>query len=408
MEKKFVIISHVPTQAVDEGFIPKVLKKKLSIIILTDKDTCYTHLVQKYAEKVKIIHCDVYNPTSIINTLNGYQISPIAIFSNSDHLQASTSIAAEFYQLPTKSWQASQISKNKSLMRQILLENNLSNIWQYTVSNYKMLNAILEKLTYPLIAKPCLGVASIGVKKIESELALMTYLESYWQNNKNNTNSQSFILLEKYIAGTIYSMETIGARNDIHILGGFKTRLSQPPYFIETGAQWINNFPQEINEQVLHKLRLIGVNFGSCHTEFVINKETNKVDIIEINYRSAGDQKEFIINNIYADHYFDTIIDLYLGEKDIKLKPKFMAAEIEYLLPTEVGVLTKTPQANFKSDNLIISSFTPLKGSGDEIKITNSNKDYIGILYSIGQTKKTAEAILNKEKSKLELEFNYV
>lgn len=408
MERKFVIISHVPTKAVDEGFIPSIFEKGLSVILLTDKDIAHAHLTKEYAEKINIIRCDVFNPISIINTLNDYQISPIAIFSNSDHLQSATSIAASFYKLPTKSWKCTQITKNKSLMRQILSRNNLSNIWQYTINNHDMLNSIIEKLTYPLIAKPCLGVASIGVKKIDSQLELIDYVRRSWSSNKNAMLNQTSILLEKYVNGIIYSLETIGNGEEIQILGGFQTRLSQLPYFIEIGAQWHKNFPFEINQQLLNKLKCLGVNFGSCHTEFVIDRESNMVDIIEVNYRSAGDQKEFILELLHANQYFNTIIDLYLGKKDINLKPIFNAAEIEYLLPNQSGFLKKSPKSYSIVNNLSISSFVSLKNAGEIISKTNSNEDYLGILHTISQDPVAVKKILNQQKYNLEWEIDYV
>ena len=45
---------------------------------------------------------------------------PDVIFSNSDHLQAETALAAAYFGLPAKDWRACLTAKNKALMRRAL------------------------------------------------------------------------------------------------------------------------------------------------------------------------------------------------------------------------------------------------------------------------------------------------
>ncbi len=403
-KERFVIISYVPTLAVENGFLPQLLLRGLSVTILTDHNLEHASL----SDKVEVLSCNVSNPIDVITTIHNNNIKPLAIFSNSDHLQASTSVVAEFYKLPTKSWSACLLAKNKSLMRQKLLDYNLSNIWQYTIQDVNDLNNILCDLDYPLVAKPCCGVASLGVKKIFSQAELVEYYNYFWKNNELSQtaidHTKNALILEKYVSGDIYSLETLGDSQNLCVLGGFKAKLSEPPYFIETGAKWISSFPRSIQDKLTYSLKKLDINFGSCHTEFSVDDNDN-VEIIEINYRSAGDQKEFILNNIYSKQYFNAVIDVYLGKKISPLTARFNASEISYLVAQSEGVITESPDyLSFESIDLN-TCFIPIKNRGDAIEITNSNKDYLGIFHVSGTDEQSVHNINNQRQKELNWEI---
>jgi biotin carboxylase len=404
--ERFIIISQAPTFAIEAGFLSQLLTRGFAVTVITNQVSAHDSL----KNKADILSCNVLNPLDVISKINSSHIKPVAIFSNSDHLQASTAIVAEFYNLPSKPWSTCVLVKNKSLMRQELLEYKLSNIWQYTINSLDDFNHILDKLTYPLVAKPCFGVASFGVKKILSQAELVEYYNYYWKSQEFNQpevdQNQNPLILEKYVSGSIYSLETIGDNQNLYSLGGFKTKVSNPPYFIETGAKWVPNFSKEIQDKLIYILSELGIAFGACHTEFVID-ENNEVEIIEINYRSAGDQKEFILNNIFSKQYFDRIIDVYLGKNISMLTLKFHVAEVSYLIAENEGVIIKSPDYLLYEDIVQNTCFVPIKHAGENIKITNSNKDYLGIFHVVGVDEQSVKAANIQGQKKINWEIAY-
>ncbi|WP_119344913.1 ATP-grasp domain-containing protein [Facilibium subflavum] len=395
MNDKIVVLAHVPTKELTDGIIPTMIKRDIPVILLTDVPGQYNNFITQYHEQITLVACDVFNPITVINVLTDYQIKPLGVFSNSDHLQTSTSIVAEFYQLAGKNWHVTQLTKNKHLMRQHLLSAGLSNMWQYMANTMATLKQLLPKLSYPLIIKPCLGVASQGVKLIMDKKQLIDYCQKAWQE------SPCALLLEKYIEGTLYSIETLGNGYQIQVLGGFETRIGKPPYFIETGATWQNEFNHYITQQLLQQLDYLGVNFGACHTEFVFDRHTNSVEIIEANYRCAGDNRAFLLDKIYGENYFDCLIDLYLGEKSIHLQKSFNAGQIEFFVADKSGFITDHPCDYTKQLKNQLQCFNAIKQTHDHIQLSHSNKDYLGILQVIGKDQALIEQTINKEKEKL-------
>lgn len=400
MKKCFVVITHVPTVAINNGFLPKILDFGYQVVLLTDKYDEHQEILEKYQNQIKLIKANVFNPLDIITKINQYHIEPVAVFSNSDHLQASTSIVAQFYQLPRKTWQSAIIAKNKSMMRQTLKEKQLSNIWHYHLSNNEDLNKIIDHIHFPIIAKPSFGVASIHVEKIKNKTELNNYCDKIWQEN-----AETIILLEAFIEGDIFSIETLGDGKNIQVLGGFKTEITQPPYFIETGAKWLNKFDYKISDQLIKLLSALNITFGACHTEFCIIND--KVEIIEINYRSVGDYKEFLLNELYGN-YFETVIDLYLGKELASLNLKYPNALIEYIPATKNGFLKNMPNEEMIENEAITYHINHFKEINSQIKLNFSNKDYLSSIRLYSQNQSQDDLIQKLESLKENLRWEII
>ncbi|WP_235602853.1 hypothetical protein [Piscirickettsia litoralis] len=165
MKKSFVILSHVTTEAINQGFLPEIIKQGYPVTLLTDHPKEHKQALTSLLSHISIQQCDVFNPIEVLSKLDKEQISPVAIFSNSDHLQTSCAIVADFYNLPGKSWSSCHITKHKTKMRERLTELGLETLWYYKVSNQAQLKEVINQVVYPCVIKPSLGVASIDVKK---------------------------------------------------------------------------------------------------------------------------------------------------------------------------------------------------------------------------------------------------
>ncbi|WP_235602855.1 ATP-grasp domain-containing protein [Piscirickettsia litoralis] len=135
----------------------------------------------------------------------------------------------------------------------------------------------------------------------------MDYCLKLWQQSPNKS-----LLIEEFIEGQVCSIETLGNGEKLQILGGFKIELGSPPHFIEQGARWVDQFDSETTSALLQVLNQLGINFGACHTEFIRTPTGPK--IIEINYRSIGDYREFLLDDLFNQQYFKTVIDYLLGK----------------------------------------------------------------------------------------------
>ena len=106
--------------------------------------------------------------------------------------------------------------------------------------------------------------------------------------------------------------------------------------------------------------------------------------LIEINYRSIGDYREFLLQESLGLSLFEIVLRLHMGEPLPPLDLAPGAALIRYFTAQSAGRLAGAPNAfDHRSEDMRIS-FKPLRAIGDAVKLTHSNKDYLGVLRGTG------------------------
>ena len=380
MMREIVILAHVPTDSVNVGFIPAARRLGLSVVLLTDDAEAHRHYFSQpglAAYPREIVACDVFNPLAVIDAISGREQSPAAIFSNSDHLQTSTAIAAEYFGLPRKDWHVAYRAKNKAEMRATLKVHGLDALWHAVVCDPAALADVLDGVPFPCIVKPREGVASQQVSLSHDRAALTAQCAAAW-----STQPGQPLLLEEYIAGPLYTLETIGDDKKLCVLGGFQVKLSPPPYFVELEASWGTGLTANQETEVIDIIRRFGVGFGACHTEFVMTDSGPR--LIEINYRSIGDYREFLLQDTLGLPLFEIILGLYAGEPLPQLDIAPGAALIRYFTAQSAGRVIGAPNAFDRHSDDIRITFKPLRAIGETVSLTHSNKDYLGVLRGTG------------------------
>jgi predicted ATP-grasp superfamily ATP-dependent carboligase len=375
MQRKLVVIAHVPNEAVTDGFVPAGKALEYDVILITDHALEYGIFFKRKLDTApsSIFECDVFNPIAIIDLLHAHGIVPDVVFSNSDHLQSASALVAEYFRLPGKQWSTCYRAKNKAAMRQYLELLGLPTTW----SQLLQAGAELPRdINYPVIAKPCEGVASIDVSLCYNHQELEDYCRLFFRKNAG-----AAILLEGFLEGTLLTLETLGDGKCIQAVGGFDVALSEPPYFVELEAQWNGEESVKWREEALAQIEKFGVGFGVCHSEFIA---TEKGPIlVEINYRSIGDGREFLLNKLLAFNWFETIIRLHAGQPLNEFPHSDSDAIIRYIAATSSGFVDNISNDLSREGDGVKLSFRKLKQAGDLIQISHSNKDYLGIVTGI-------------------------
>lgn len=380
MKSQMVIITHVENSAVTEGFIPAALKLGYDLVVITDHKLAYKHhfsMVEKGPKQ--ILECDVFNPLAIIDLLDGHAFKPSVVFSNSDHLQACTALVAEYFSCPGKNWKTCYKSKNKAQMREELRRLQLPSIWSEMCFAG---DPLPDNIPYPVIAKPREGVSSLDVALCQNEAELMNY-------HKNFTNKKMPILMESYIEGELFTLETLGDGKQVIVVGGFDVSLSALPNFIETRAIWNGEKSHLYAQQALEQIKRFGADFGVCHSEFIAT--ASGPVLVEINYRSIGDKREFLLNELLSFDWFETILQLHAGKPLDTLDTQTPYALIQYFPHTKNGHLISRSESFIDDQVDTKVSYQALKNLGDRLTVSHSNKDYLGVLTVIGQSKHTIE-----------------
>ncbi|GGY11132.1 carboxylate--amine ligase [Litchfieldella qijiaojingensis] len=380
MPQPIVFVAHVVTEVLNEGFLPAARELDLDPVIVTDLPSDHRrHFAQEglaaYPEAV--LGCDVFSPIAILETLQEAGITPRAVFSHSDHLQAATALVADYFGLPGKDWRVCFAAKNKAAMRQRLDELALSPCWHRLVTTPAQLTEIAPDCPLPCVVKPREGVASLDVSRVDTREALIACCEGLWQRHSGQA-----LLIEEYLEGELYTLETLGDGDRLEVLGGFRVELSPPPHFIELAAHWGLDLDQAVIDDIIDQIRRFGVGFGSCHSEFVLTPTGPR--LIEINYRTIGDGREFLLDETLGIELFRTILRLHLGEALPRFDIASKGLHIEYVRATQSGHLVQVPEAFRRRWEDGFVDFHPLRRTGERLTLSHSNKDYLGVLRAAG------------------------
>lgn len=383
--KPIIILAHVPSEPVTRGFVPAARRMGFPVVLLTDRleeqQETFSRVPAAEAPQ-SILACDVFNPLSVLEATFRLGERPAAIFSNSDHLQTSTALAASYHGLPGKDWKATFRAKNKAEMRRWLAERGAERVWHASVSDEEGLRGLVESVPLPCIVKPAEGVASEQVQLARTREEVGASCRDIWRSRPGQR-----VVLEEYLEGPLVTLETLGDGEHLQVLGGFRTHLSPPPYFIEKEAWWGTGLSEQQEEELVGLLRAAGVGFGACHTEFVLTAAGPR--LIEINYRTIGDSREFLLDEALGLRLFERVLRLHLGAPLERMRPPPVAAGIRYFCAERSGVLARVPEAFRRTEDGHTLMFTPTRAEGTALRLTNSNRDYLGVLRGFGGTEQT-------------------
>ncbi|WP_405056694.1 ATP-grasp domain-containing protein [Kribbella sp. NBC_01505] len=366
-----------PTDSVTEGFLPAAARLGLDVTVLTDSVDAHRQAYKDFPQPPEIRECAVRDFREVIGEISRHH-TPDGIFSNSDHLQTQTALAAQYLGLPGKDWQTTYRAKNKAEARRWLSAAGLDRVWAAELAPGQD-PATLIDIPFPCVVKPREGVASEDVALVE-DLAGLTQFAAEVQERR----SGAVLLVEEFLAGDLRTLETLGDGTTRQVIGGFRTAISEPPAFIELSLEFVKH-PQSITDQVLAQIEALGIGFGACHTEFVVQAD-GRARLIEVNYRSIGDRLDLALVEILGIPYFEHVLRVYLGEPlptDLGARTDLTSYSF-YICADRAGTLTAAPEPFDRTVDGIALSYRTFREVGDTHEYHRTNRDYLGVIQGIG------------------------
>ena len=368
-----------PTDSVTEGFLPAAARLGLDVTVLTDRPEAHrgTH------PDIEVLECDVRDHRAVITRISTHH-RPDAVFTNSDHLQTQAALAAAYFDLPGKDWRAALRTKDKAEMRRRLAAARVDTVWSTELTE----PVAPAGAPYPCVLKPREGVASEDVVLVDGPDDLVVQAKEILARRPG-----AVLVVEEYLPGELYTLETLGDGRLRHVLGGFHTELSPPPFFVEERLTFVPEHPEPVLTQVLAQLDALGVGFGACHTEFVVH--AGRARIIEVNYRAIGDQCDLLLARLLEIPLFEHILRTHLGEPlpaDLGAR-RDGAARLEYPCAQRAGTLLEAPSAAELTVDGVHLTYRPLRGVGERHDFYGTNRDYLGVLRAIGTDQPTVERV---------------
>lgn len=293
----------------------------------------------------------------------------------------STAKIIEELNLIGPSLKTAKIIKNKYEVRKRLYETKSDDLGQfYLVNNINDIDEVKEKVRMPLIVKPADSSGSRGISEIRDSEDLISAVKFALKASLSNK-----VLIEDYIEGIEYGVESIVINNKIFVLGIMEKKMTNKPFYAELGHKIpIEN--KKVQDKITKLVKKAIVNLGINNTAInmdVLVDIKNNVNIIDVGIRMGGNLiGSHIIPRATKYDYMGNIIKLALGDKcEIPRKSKEIDCIETRILAFDPGVIEGIPDfRKIESEYNINVFFT--KKEGDVIQKYRDNTDGCGYILS--------------------------
>lgn len=154
------------------------------------------------------------------------------------------------------------------------------------VLNYDTISEFMARVTPPWVLKPRSEAASMGIKKIHRAEELWPLLDAL-------ADRQSFYVLEQYVAGDIYHVDSIVSEREV--VFAVPHQYGHPPMDVSLGGVFTTRKMLResedaraldlLNRKVIGELGLVR---GVTHAEFIKGREDGRFYFLEIAARVGG------------------------------------------------------------------------------------------------------------------------
>lgn len=202
-----------------------------------------------------------------------------------DYGVLSASYIAKTMGLPGLDFETAKIIKNKYLVRDILYSKTGQGISQYfEVNDLDHLPVKRRSIEFPVIVKPCDGSGSKGVNKAGNFNELMIAV-----GTALNASRIHKALVEKFISGKEFGVESIVLNGEVHVLGIMGKHMTDPPDYAELGHFMPSQLGMEakVKDIVRRSIQALGINYGAVNMDVLITNE-GEAFIVDIGARMGG------------------------------------------------------------------------------------------------------------------------
>ncbi|MCI5072885.1 ATP-grasp domain-containing protein [bacterium] len=313
-----------------------------------------------------------------------------------------TAVLNEKLDIVSTSIKSVECIKNKHLMRKKLTEHGFNNVDYCIIHSFNDLIRFIHGKNYPFILKPTEGSGSKDIYKIDC-------LEDIHQLNKKIFESD--LIVEQYIDGNEYSIETFSFNGNHRIFSVTKKALAKNEYdgeFIEIGHQLPTKLSvsnKYLQEYISKFLDIMELKDGLAHTEIIIKDKT--IYIIETHNRNGGDNIANLVRLSTGHDLYDYAIKwpLKLMEIPSESIKSLRGAAIRYFnIPPNKILKSISGLTKYKFEPNVVEININLK-PGDTTPIVRSSHDRVGYVICTGNT---AQSAMNKCKeliSKITFEY---
>lgn len=341
------VIAFIESNTTGTGslFLEKAMSKDLKPLFITSDPRKYSFLAEKLIQPIIL---DTHSESEIYDYLKHIK-NLKAIFSTSEYYIEIACTLAKAFKLPANDPVAVKLCRNKDQLAKVLSTHGILCPKTFVINSIEQIDDLCRRnFEFPVIVKPAKGSGSIGVLFCCTKDEIFNHAKCLFEENNRESNS---VLIQEYIEGDEYSVETLCFDGQIKIVGITKKYLSNHPYFLEIGHDFPVYFAQSITESIekliSSSFENLGFIFGPAHTEIRIKNGIPY--IIEINPRLAGGMIPKIVQEARGIDLIEATLDLLIGKK-VNLSEQYKdTASIRFIIPQTEGFLKSI---QFDQDNI--------------------------------------------------------
>ena len=238
----------------------------------------------KYADFSECI--DIVNEKSCLEYARKNHVDGV-LTAATDYGVLTASYIARELNLNGLNYESAKLIKNKYLVRKCLFENKVDDTKQaFEVNSNTDIEALSEKIDYPVMVKPCDGSGSRGAGRVDKAEDLKRACEYAMAGSITNRAE-----IESFVTGNEYGAETFVENGNIYVLAVMKKYMTKPPFYAELGHEYPSDLSQslenKVRECVIKAIKALNINFGSVNMDLLISDD-NKVHIVDIGARMGG------------------------------------------------------------------------------------------------------------------------
>ncbi len=272
-------------------FLRQAKREGWRVLLLTSKSLEYADWPKDHIDNIYFIP-DINKEWHMPDVINGVsylgrteQIDRIVALDDFDVEKAAT--LREHLRVGGMGETTARYFRDKLAMRMKAREAGINVPDFVGILNYDRIKEFLAKVSPPYVLKPRLSAGAIGIKKIHTA-------DELWQKINELGDQQSFYLLEKFIPGDIYHVDSILVNKQI--LFSIVSKYGLPPMEVShEGRVFMTRTIsrgsedevalQKLNRSVLPSLGLMQ---GVSHTEYIKAHSDGRYYFLETSARVGG------------------------------------------------------------------------------------------------------------------------
>ena len=155
------------------------------------------------------------------------------------------------------------------------------------VLNHEEISQFAKKVKFPFIVKARLLAGAHGLKNVNNE-------DELWSRINELGDEQSFSLIERFVPGNIYHVDSIVYENEVRF--ALASKYGKPPFEVAHSGRVFTSRTvlreSEIEQELLKLnekvIKTMGLLRGVSHTEFIEADEDGKLYFLETSARVGG------------------------------------------------------------------------------------------------------------------------